>query len=87
VTVRPATGGAAVEEEDHLVTLPVGGFWLPRLAPGAEVRAAIGDVSNGSFSPVTVARVLTSDDDPAFEPPGTPADPSLEAEARSAAGL
>jgi hypothetical protein len=86
VIVRPANHGATIEEEDHLITLPVGGFWLPRLAPGTEIRAALGELSNGTFSPVTVARVLEPDDT-SFEPPGALVDPALEAEARNAARL
>jgi hypothetical protein len=87
VTVRPAAHGATIEEEDHRLTRPVGGFWLPRLAPGTEVRAALGELHHDGFAPVTVARVVDSSNDIAFEPPGASSDAELEAAARSAAGL
>jgi hypothetical protein len=87
VTVRPTAHGATVEEEDHRLTRPVGGFWLPRLAPGTEVRAALGELHHDGFAPVTVARVVDSSNDVAFEPPFASSDAALEAAARSAAGL
>jgi hypothetical protein len=87
VTVRPSAHGATIEEEDHRLTRPVGGFWLPRLAPGTEVRAALGELRHDGFAPVTVARVVDSSNDVAFEPPGASSDAALEAAARGAAGL
>jgi hypothetical protein len=87
VTVRPAAHGATIEEEDHRLTRPVGGFWLPRLAPGTEVRAALGELHHDGFAPVTVARVVDSSNDVAFEPPFASSDAAFEAAARSAAGL
>jgi hypothetical protein len=86
VSVRPSLEGPLVEEQDHVLALPVGGFWLSRYAPGTEVRAAVGELSNGGFSPLAVARVLGAGA-PAFEAPGVGADEELESAARSAAGL
>ncbi len=86
VTVRPSLEGPEVEEQDHRLTLAVGGFWLSRHAAGTEVRAAIGELSTNGFSPLAVARVLGTSD-PEFEPPGVEADHELEVAARSAAGL
>ena len=87
ITVRPSVQGPAVEEQDHAPALAVGGFWSPRLAPGTEVRVALGELSPEGFSPLTVARVLEDDSTAAFESTGVDADAELEVAARSAAGL
>ena len=86
VTVQPSLQGPSVEEQDYALTLPVGGFWLPRTAPGTEVRAAVGELSSAGFAPLTVARVVGASA-PAFEPLGIQIDRELESAARSAAGL
>lgn len=87
IAVRPSEQGPVVDEQDYPLPVAVGGVWLGRMTPGTEVRAAVGEVSGDGFSPVTVARVLTADDSPGFEPPGIAADAELESAARLAAGL
>jgi hypothetical protein len=87
VTVSPQDQGLSVSEQDHGISREVGGFWLSRVAPGTEVRAAIGELSNEGFSPLAVARVLDSDAEVAFDPLSPAADPELETAARIAAGL
>lgn len=86
VTVRPDMWGGTVDEQDYPLALAVGGFWLPRLAAGVEVRAALGELTSDGFVPLTVARVLAADE-PGFEPLGVAVDHGLEAAARDAAGL
>jgi hypothetical protein len=87
VTVRPADPGPSVEERDYPLPLATGGFWLSRLAPGSEVRAALGELSPHGFTPLAVARVLDGGDSAAFEPLGVEIDAELETAARNAAGL
>lgn len=87
VTVSPSAQGMAVEEADHALPISTGGFWLSRMAPGAEVRVAVGDLSDQGFAPLTVARVVAGRASTEFEPPGVQIDPEFEAAARSAAGL
>ena len=87
VTVSPQEQGLSVSEQDHGIAREVGGFWLSRFAPGSEVRAAIGELSNEGFSPLAVARVLDSDAEVAFDPLSPAVDPELETAARIAAGL
>ena len=86
VSVRPSLEGPVVDEQDHVLGLPVGGFWLSRHAPGTEVRAVVGELSSEGFSPIAVARVLGAGA-AAFEAPGIAADAELESAARSASGL
>jgi hypothetical protein len=86
VTVSPSTEGPNVKEADFVLPLPVGGFWLPAMPPGTEIRAALGELSEHSFSPFAVAPVLESDA-AAYEPPGFGHEPELELAARAAAGL
>jgi hypothetical protein len=86
VSVRPSLEGPVVDEQDHVLGLPVGGFWLSRHAPGTEVRAVVGELSSEGFSPIAVARVLGAGV-AAFEAPGIAADAELENAARCAAGL
>jgi hypothetical protein len=87
IAVRPSLQGPQVDEHDYPLPVAVGGVWLSRVAPGTEVRAAVGEVSGDGFVPSTVARVLALDETPGFEPPGSPADADLETAARLAAGL
>jgi hypothetical protein len=87
VTVRPESQGPTVEEHDYRLSLASGGFWLSRMAPGSEVRAAVGELSPDGFTPLVVARVLDGGDSPAFEPLGVDIDAELETAARNAAGL
>jgi hypothetical protein len=87
VTVRPSLEGPEVEEQDHLLTIAVGGFWLSRQTPGTEVRAALGELSREGFSPLAVARVVGPAAAEPFVPLGTDVDDELETSARSAAGL
>ncbi|MES1187947.1 MAG: tetratricopeptide repeat protein [Myxococcales bacterium] len=87
VTVRPEHQGPTVEEHDYRLSLATGGFWLSRMAPGSEVRAAVGELSPDGFTPLVVARVLDGGDSPAFEPLGVDIDAELETAARNAAGL
>jgi hypothetical protein len=94
VAVVPDRQGATVEEEDHRVSVLVGGFWLRRFPPGTEVRAALGELTRDGFVPVAVARVVPTSESAGYEPPGvgTDADAAveaaeLEAAARDAAGL
>jgi Tetratricopeptide repeat len=87
VTVRPEHQGASVEECDYPLPLATGGFWLSRLAPGSEVRAAVGELSPHGFTPLAVARVLDGSDGAAFEPLGVEIEADLETAARNAAGL
>jgi hypothetical protein len=87
VTVCPEPNGPSIEEHDYPLPLATGGFWLSRLAPGCEVRAAVGELSPHGFSPLAVARVLDGGDAAAFEPLGTEIDAELETAARNAAGL
>ncbi len=86
VAVSPTPEGPLVDEQDFPLTLAVGGVWLSRFTPGTEVRAAVGEVTDGSFAPLVVARVI-NDEAATFEPPGMSADSELEAAARVAAGL
>jgi hypothetical protein len=86
VTVSPSSEGPSIKEADFVLPLPVGGFWLPELPPGTEIRAALGELSEHSFSPFAVAPVLESDA-ASFEPPGFGHEPELELAARAAAGL
>lgn len=86
IAVSPSPQGALIDEQDFALTLPVGGVWLSRFEPGTEVRAAVGELSNGSFAPLVVARVVY-EEAALFEPPGFSADAELETAARAAAGL
>jgi hypothetical protein len=85
--VRPTASGPEAAEQDHTVPVSAGGFWLPRFAPGTEVRAALGEVTAEGFTPLSVARVLSDEEEGSFEPPGLPTDSELEAAARAAARL
>ena len=87
VTVSPQEHGLRVSEQDHALPCEVGGFWLSRFAPGSEVRAAVGELSNEGFSPFAVARVLDSEAEVAFDPLSPVVDAELETAARIAAGL
>jgi hypothetical protein len=73
-------------EEDYPLDRHVGGVWLSRESRGAEVRAAVGDVSSVGFEVLTVARVQRGGAT-VFEPPGVLPDAELEEAARLAAGL
>jgi hypothetical protein len=87
IAVRPTLEGAVIDEQDYAPPLPVGGVWLPRVTPGTEVRAALGDVTPDGFSPLAVARVIATDDALGFEALGIEVDSELEAAARAAALL
>jgi hypothetical protein len=86
VAVQPSSAPVTAVEEDYAVGEHVGGIWLSRQTRGAEVRAAVGDVTSDGFDVLTVARVLRGDT-AVFEPPGALVDPELEDAARQAAGL
>jgi hypothetical protein len=86
IAVSPSPQGALVDEQDFQLAASVGGIWLSRFSPGTEVRAAVGEVTNGTFAPLAVARVVY-EDVAMFEPPGISADAELETAARAAAGL
>lgn len=87
VTVSPSSAGSAIAEEDFALPRPTGGFWLSRVTPSAELRAALGELTSDGFSPLFVARVVDSDEIAGFEPPGSVVDAELETAARLAAGL
>ena len=50
--MSPSKDGPSIQEEDFVLPLPVGGFWLPEVAPGTEIRGYVYDVQTGKLRPV-----------------------------------
>ncbi len=84
-TVRPSPVGPTVEQQDHPLASAVGGFWLPRLGLGHEVRAAVGELLSEGFVPLAVASVSGTDGAGSPGPPLFEVEPALAEAARAAA--
>jgi hypothetical protein len=85
VIVRLGSRGVEIDQNDHVLTQASGGFWLPRLEPVWQARAALGELTDTGFAVRAVAAVVASAADDSFEPPNTPLDPELVKRARALA--
>jgi len=85
VTVCPAALDPLVVEQDHELPVAVGGFWLPRLPVGAEVRAAVGELLSDGFAPLAVAQVVGTGIDESYDEHPPDVEPGFEQAARAAA--